>query len=233
MKPADIIDIAATDFTPAKDLKSVAMRPGQCTKRDFILCAAARIFYRDGFQGASIDLIASEAGVSRQTIYNHYRDKETLLASVIEDALDRMTTGLFAVLTTFPQTGENLEAKLIAFAIRMNRHWVFDPSSTFLRKLMQSDHEALPLAPNICRNKGPGQAIPAIAAHLSRLALAGELEISDPDLAACHYLALINADIHHHLLTGGSIDDAIIEKSSINGVRTFLMAFGNRRRDAL
>ncbi|MBV2143906.1 TetR/AcrR family transcriptional regulator [Falsochrobactrum sp. TDYN1] len=236
MKPTDMIDIAAlpgTNITPAKGAKAAPARPGQCTKRDFILCAAARIFYRDGFQGASIDLIASEASVSRQTIYNHYRDKEILLAAVVDDALDRMTASLFEVLATFPQSGENLEADLIDFAIKMNRHCVFDSSSTFLRKLMQSAHEALPLNANICRNKGPAQAMPAIAAHLSRLALAGKLNIDDPDLAARHYLALINADIHHHLLTGQGIDDAIIEKSSINGVRTFLMAFGKCRPSSL
>lgn len=197
-------------------------------KRDFILCAAARVFYRDGFQGASIDLIASESGVSRQTIYNHYRDKEALLAAVVDDAFDRMTSSLFAVLATFPQTSENLEDDLIAFSIRMSRNCVHDSSTVFLRKLFQSDEDALPFHGNVCSKKGPAQAVPAIAAHLARLALAGHLIIEDPDLAARHYLALINADIHCHLLTGQTVDDTIIERSSINGVRTFLRAFGKR-----
>jgi len=231
MKPTDILDIAVLSDRSApfsKGANPASVKPGQCMKRDFILCAAARVFYRDGFQGASIDLIASEAGVSRQTIYNHYRDKEALLAAVVDDAFDRMTSSLFAVLATFPQSGENLEEDLIAFSIRMSRNCVHDSSTVFLRKLFQSDEDALPLNGNICGNKGPAQAVPAIAAHLARLALAGELKIEDPDLAACHYLALINADIHYHLLTGQTVDESIIEKSSINGVRTFLMAFGKR-----
>ncbi len=231
MKPTDMLDIAVLPdrrATLSKGMNSAAVKPGQCMKRDFILCAAARVFYRDGFQGASIDLIASEAGVSRQTIYNHYRDKEALLAAVVEDAFDRMTASLFAVLATFPQSGENLEKALISFSIRMSRSCVYDSSTVFLRKLFQSDEDALPLKSDICSNRGPAQAVPAIAAHLARLALAGDLQIEDPDLAARHYLALINADIHYHLLTGQSVDDSIIEKSSINGVRTFLMAFGKR-----
>jgi hypothetical protein len=76
--------------------------------------------------------------------------------------------------------------------------------------------------------KAPHKVCPLLQPHLARLALAGDLLIEDPDLAARHYLALINADIHYHLLTGQSIDDSIIEQSSINGVRTFLMAFGKR-----
>ncbi len=105
MKPTDIIDITALPkrAVSEKGLNSAAIKPGQCMKRDFILCSAARVFNRDGFQGASIDLIANEAGVSRQTIYNHYRDKEALLAAVVEDALARMNASLFAVLATFPR----------------------------------------------------------------------------------------------------------------------------------
>ncbi|MDH7789509.1 TetR/AcrR family transcriptional regulator [Ochrobactrum sp. AN78] len=231
MKPTDMLDIAVLSDRPAtlpKGVSSTVIKPGQCMKRDFILCAAARVFYRDGFQGASIDLIASEAGVSRQTIYNHYRDKEALLAAVVDDAFDRMMSSLFAVLATFPQSSENLEDDLIAFSIRMSRNCVYDPSTAFLRKVFQSDEDALPLGAKLCSTKGPAQGVPAIAAHLARLALAGDLVIEDPDLAARHYLALINADIHYHLLTGQSIDDSIIEQSSINGVRTFLMAFGKR-----
>lgn len=239
MKPADMIDMdirpeerayaaKATHAAAHTSPHATAMKPGQCMKRDFILCAAARVFYRDGFQGASIDLIASEAGVSRQTIYNHYRDKEALLAAVIEDAQERMTASLFTVLSSFPQTGDNLEADLAAFATRISRNCIYDPSGAFLNKLLQSAEAAHPFPPSMCCSKGPGQAVPAIAAHLSRLALAGHLEIGDPDLAARHFLSLTNADIHYHMLTGQPIDDAIVEKSAANGVRTFLMAFGKR-----
>ncbi|QNQ62903.1 TetR/AcrR family transcriptional regulator [Brucella sp. 6810] len=229
MKPTDIFDAAPLPdkrTMAGKGSNPPAMKPGQCMKRDFILCSAARVFYRDGYQGASIDLIASEAGVSRQTIYNHYRDKEALLAAVIDDAIERMSASLLAVLATFPQTGENLEKDLVAFAIRMSCNCIYDPSGAFLRKLMQSNDTDMPLASNICTTKGPAQAIPAIAACLSRLALAGHLRIDDPHLAARHFLALINADTQYHTLAGQSIDDSIIEKSAINGVRTFLRAFG-------
>ena len=233
MKTTDIIEMAAPPVkrsTPGKGLNaavgSTAMKPGQCMKRDFILCSAARVFSRDGFQGASIDLIANEAGVSRQTIYNHYRDKEALLAAVVEDALDRMNASLFAVLSTFPQTGDNLERDLTTFAIRMNRNCVYDPSGAFLRKLLQSNAPDLPSAGYICKTKGPAQAVPAIAACLSRLALAGHLRLDDPDLAALHFMALISADTQLRALHGCAVDDDTIERSAINGVRTFLLAFG-------
>lgn len=228
MTPADTIAMTAPSAkrTSTEKPAEAAMKPGQCMKRDFILCAAARVFYRDGFQGASIDLIASEAGVSRQTIYNHYRDKEALLAAVVEDALARSNASLFNVLASFPQTGDDLEKELAAFAIRMSRNCVYDPSGAFLRKLMQAGEADLPSGAGLCAKKGPAQAVPALAACLSRLAVTGHLRIEDPDLAARHFLALVNADTQFHMLTGQPIDDAVIERSAVNGVRTFLMAFG-------
>ena len=55
------------------------MRPSALS----ILEAAASVFCREGFAGANIDLIAAEAGVSRQTVYNHHGDKENLFVAVV------------------------------------------------------------------------------------------------------------------------------------------------------
>src|SRR5690606_10165893 len=55
---------------------------GHPAKRLSVLDAAAAVFCREGFGGANIDLIAAEAGVSRQTIYNHHGDKQSLFMAV-------------------------------------------------------------------------------------------------------------------------------------------------------
>lgn len=202
------------------------MTPNQCIKRDAIICASARIFCRDGFHGASIDLIANEAGVSRQTIYNHYRDKEALLASVVEHALERINANLFSVLATFPESGENLEDELVAFAVRLTCNCLYDQHGDFLRKLLQEEGPRLPIFLQNCRSKWPEQTITAIAARLSRLALAGDLDVQEPQLAARHFMALVNADIHYKALSGTKLTDTEIAKGAAAGVRTFLRAFG-------
>jgi AcrR family transcriptional regulator len=53
-------------------------------KRQSILDGALTVFLEQGFQGASMDRIAQEAGVSKQTIYSHFKDKETLFTALIE-----------------------------------------------------------------------------------------------------------------------------------------------------
>src|SRR6476660_182308 len=63
-------------------------------KRRAIAEAAARIFIRDGFAGASVDDIAGEAGVSKPTVYAYFGNKETLfhsmLATILREALADM-----------------------------------------------------------------------------------------------------------------------------------------------
>src|SRR5690606_36498040 len=50
-------------------------------KREQILQGAKALFRELGFERASVDAIAAEAGVSKATIYNHFRSKEALFLS--------------------------------------------------------------------------------------------------------------------------------------------------------
>ena len=56
--------------------------------KDQIITAAKRVFLRDGY-GASIDAIVAEAGIARQTLYNHFAGKKELFLAVMEDVVDR------------------------------------------------------------------------------------------------------------------------------------------------
>src|ERR1700712_857889 len=89
---------------------------GQHAKRISILDAAADVFCREGFSGACIDEIAIEASVSRQTVYNHYHEKETLFTAVVEDVMTRMNAILFSTLSSFPDSAGNVEKKLTLVA---------------------------------------------------------------------------------------------------------------------
>jgi len=51
---------------------------------------ALRLFSQQGFQRASVTAIAKEAGVSRATVYRHFRDKRDILLSLLGTWLDLM-----------------------------------------------------------------------------------------------------------------------------------------------
>lgn len=48
------------------------------TRREQISRAAIAVFARDGYQGAAVDDIAAEAGLSKGSIYRYFKDKEAL-----------------------------------------------------------------------------------------------------------------------------------------------------------
>ena len=58
-------------------------------KRMAILAGAHRVFAREGFDGASMEGVAREANVAKPTLYNHFRDKNSLYIAVVEDALSK------------------------------------------------------------------------------------------------------------------------------------------------
>ncbi|MDC9813041.1 TetR/AcrR family transcriptional regulator [Rhizobium binxianense] len=201
-------------------------RRGQCAKRLSILDAAADVFCRQGFAGASIDEIAAVACVSRQTIYNHYREKETLFVAVVEDVMNRANAMLFSVLSSFPENADNLEDDLTAFAVRLNKNCICNHDGKFLRKLVQTEGERYPHLFESWRQQGPGKLTTALSALLARLAHGRALVIDDFDVAARQFVALGNADLQMMTLFGETPSDAQLEKAARNAVRTFLKAYG-------
>ena len=205
---------------------SVHSQRGHCAKRKSILEAAAEVFCRQGFTGASIDEIAAEACVSRQTVYNHYREKENLFTAVVEDVMDRANAMLFTTLSTFPEKPDNLEDDLIAFAVRLSHNCICNQDGKFLRKLVQSEGERYPHLFESWRQHGPGKIGTAMAALFARLAHKGLLQIDDFDVAARQFLALVNADLQMNTLFGATPTGDELDSAARNAVRTFMRAYG-------
>ncbi|MEK1889497.1 MAG: TetR/AcrR family transcriptional regulator [Phyllobacterium sp.] len=205
---------------------------GNCAKRLSILDAAANVFCREGFSGASIDEIAVEACVSRQTIYNHYREKETLFTAVVDDVMDRANATLFSILATFPENSDNLEDDLTAFANRLTKNCLCNQDGRFLRRLVQTEGERYPHLFEAWRQHGPGKITTALAALFARLSHKGVLEIDDFDVAARQFLALVNADLQMITLFGDTPTQEQLESASRNAVRTFMRAYAHRKDDS-
>jgi AcrR family transcriptional regulator len=195
-------------------------------KRISILEAAANVFCREGFAGANIDMIAAEAGVSRQTVYNHHGDKTNLFVAVVREITERTNAGVFATLATFPDQPRDLEAELIEFAMRLNRNCLCNRDGKFLRKLIQTEGERYPELFETWRTDGPGKTWAALAARFARLAYAGFLHMDDPDVAALQFLALVNADLQMSLMLGIAPSEEELRAAATNAVRTFLRAYG-------
>lgn len=67
------------------------MRP---SKRDAVLDTAEHLFYHEGFHATGIDRLASQAGVARMTLYNHFGSKDGVIEAVLERRYTRYLNDL-------------------------------------------------------------------------------------------------------------------------------------------
>ena len=79
-----------------------------------LLDAAARAFERYGYEGASLERIAAEAGITRMTLHRRGLTKEALLAQLAERATDTYRAALWPALTAPGNARERLELALAA-----------------------------------------------------------------------------------------------------------------------
>lgn len=56
------------------------MRP---TKRDELVKNALQAFYRNGFHATGMDMLVAETGISKTSMYKHFRTKEDLILAVL------------------------------------------------------------------------------------------------------------------------------------------------------
>jgi TetR/AcrR family transcriptional repressor of mexJK operon len=77
-----------------------------------MIAAAHRLFSERGFDGASMDAIAAEAGVSKPTVYRHFESKESLFDAALESALEQLPS---AEAMVFDRRGP-LRQRLVAIA---------------------------------------------------------------------------------------------------------------------
>jgi AcrR family transcriptional regulator len=53
------------------------------TTRDRIISAASKLFYDQGIRAVSVDSVAEKAGLTKRTLYYHFRSKDDLVAAYL------------------------------------------------------------------------------------------------------------------------------------------------------
>lgn len=68
--------------------------------RDQILRAAADLFRERGYPASTVDLIAARLGMSKASLYTHFRAKEEMLAAISRETIEAFTRDLSLVLAS-------------------------------------------------------------------------------------------------------------------------------------
>lgn len=195
-------------------------------KRAAVLEAAAKVFLDGGYLGASMDQIAELAGVSKQTVYAYFSNKETLFIAMASALSNQTSDRVHNHVAEFTDGGD-LEAYLVDYAVRQ-LEIVLTPRILQLRRLVIGEVARFPELGAALYAGGPGRAIASLAAVFESLRERGLLSLYDPLLAATQFNWLImSAPLNRTMLLG---DSAIpspkeIREHAKQGVRMFLAAY--------
>jgi AcrR family transcriptional regulator len=199
-----------------------AGRPRSAEKSQAILEAATRLFLEHGLQGTSMDAVAREAGVSKQTVYGHFEGKEALFRACI-----RCKIAEFG----FKQEGlrETADARDILLAVcRRFMALVCDPDVVAMYRVVMAEAVGHPRIAELFFESGPVATKTAVSELLARLASAGALRLRDPDYASWQLFNLCLGDIHIRLLFGliGEVPEEELEAHLARAVDDFLFLYG-------
>jgi TetR/AcrR family transcriptional regulator, mexJK operon transcriptional repressor len=195
-------------------------------KQAEILEAATREFLDNGFRGTSMDAIARAAGAAKQTVYQHFADKQRLFAEVVRGAVDAVADPVAAEIRQLGSGGD-LAADLNDLAVRQLGA-VLQPRVLALRRLVIAEASRFPELGRAFFDQGPARTMNGLAARFAELAQAGLLRVDDPATAASDFNWLVMAvPINEAMLLGRTtFAPADLARIADRAVATFMRAYG-------
>jgi TetR/AcrR family transcriptional repressor of mexJK operon len=179
-------------------------------KRLSIIDSATRMFLTHGYRNASMDKIAQAAPVSKATLYNHFDNKEALLAAVIS----KLSDALLATMNQASIDSEDVENNLRKIADSFVE-LIFSPDALAILRLAIAESRDLPQLSQLFYDSGPKMALQQLEAYLRQLDAGGQLNIANPAFAADAFFSLLKGDLHLQCLLGKKNPPSILEKQQL------------------
>jgi TetR/AcrR family transcriptional repressor of mexJK operon len=173
-------------------------RGTESARTDTLIAAATRVFLRDGYGLASIDKVATEAGVSTRTIYERFKNKADLLGAVVNRLVDREVASTLA-----PAELDRLEPRqaltVIGYAITGR---ACHPDSAALFRILATEAHRFPELAAKMRGSAKARIDGVLSNYFRSQLRRGTLTLPDPDRAAVLFLQMVCAELHECLLFG-------------------------------
>jgi TetR/AcrR family transcriptional repressor of mexJK operon len=201
--------------------------PQSARKRRAILGAGTVLFLRDGYLSTSMDQLAAVAGVSKQTVYTQFGNKESLFRRIVADIVDEVGDPVVAEVARLADT-QDLAADLRVLARQLLAQ-VVQPRVMQVRRLVIGEAGRFPELGCLFYERGPARTIEGLATTFERLAAKGALALGDPVLAAAHFNWLVLSIPINRLMFCGDAHQPSAEEMdwyADEGVRAFLAAYG-------
>jgi AcrR family transcriptional regulator len=189
------------------------------TRQRAILDAALTVFAAQGYSGTTMDAVASEAGVTKPTLYSYFPSKEALFQAMLLAKRDLM-------LDVFDHPSGDMVADLFRFS-HAYADTVMRPDMLSLARLIIGEVTRFPEIGRAYQASGPDQLLHGIMHYLQTQRASGRLAFDDAELAAQDLWGLIlSAPRTQGLHRPDALPDrATLDRYIRNGLKVFLRAY--------
>lgn len=156
------------------------------SKCDQIVEAACKLFLESGYETTSMDAIATEANVSKRTVYSYFENKEVLFGAIMKSMCDN--TGCTHPDTLNPDLP--LKEALKEFARNMVG-LTQTPEQRDVFRVVLAEGIKFPELGKTFWDSGPELAKQILAAYLTEQISRGVLAIEDPEVAAMQFIGMV------------------------------------------
>ena len=153
-------------------------------KTEAILDAAVEVIGQRGL-GAPMEAIAKRAGVSKQTVYNHYGSKAELMRALMQRRVETITAPL-----RDPSAADNPTETLEAYALSLLETLITNKSYSMMRVIMLGAGEMPDVAQEVYE-AGPLSARRQLGAFLKAETELGRMKVEDFDQAAEFFSGMV------------------------------------------
>lgn len=194
-----------------------------------VIQGARAIFLRDGFEGATVDDIAREAGVSKATLYSYFPDKRVMFMEVFRAELSRETADA-AALVKLDMPVE----QILPFVVQIISAHLTSEFGVRMYRISLSEAERFPSLAREYYESGPLLLRRQLIQYLEHCVARGELQIGDMELAADQLICLAGAAVHERALFLGdaAVDQTQLHQVNAGAVRMFLACYATPERRA-
>lgn len=204
-------------------MDSVTENPKKGRKYQQVLEGARKVFMADGFEGANVDAIAKEAGVSKATLYSYFADKRLLFTEIACSECRRQADHAVATIDLTAPANTVLRAAashMVAFILSDFAQGVY--------RVSVAESERFPELGREFYRSGPQVALDALGPFLELAVTRGELAIDDIGLAAMQFAALCKTEIFDRRLFGmqDSFSQSEIDRIIDGAVDMFMARYG-------
>lgn len=165
-----------------------SLRPELEKKRLYILKVALSLFGHAGYNGVTMEDIARQAGLSRATLYQHFKNKEELFTAIIQESKT------MAVIKDSLFRDDKGDLGYVVEKIGRQFMRMFDePDRLNLLRMIISESPRFPEIGQLLYKEAISSGTVKVAAYLEKLKETGELRDIDSMLAARTFFGMLQS----------------------------------------